>query len=490
MHGIIYNNSDRRSVGSHRIAHSLRNQGFSIEVVDFFGDWSLKQLKRFFRKEKRQDTKFIGISNLFHHTFNADQEAFMRWIRLTYPEIYIICGSQSLPKFPNKYIDYYIHGYGEAGLKRLLGWLFSNGKKPTLYYHNAGHRWIDNQNLLLANNDYPSVPQKMPLVYYTERDYLEPWEPVGIEFSRGCKFKCSFCNFPFLGVKEDYTRSTEGLELQLKHTYDNFGVSRYYVSDETFNDSVAKIRKYADLIQTLDFQPEFTGFIRPDLMISRKHDKEELLRMGFIGHFYGIETFNQKTGKAVGKGMDPEKMKDGLLDAKEYFTKNGSGRYKGTTSFIVGLPYEDFNSLDNTKKWLKENWQDQAVTQWALEIPIKGSGSNSTITRDYTSFGYKEINIRNEGTDDIENATFEARERTMPWKNEFMDVYKAAKYSVNWQKEIHKAHTLDNWDIFLDFDNPKFKKDILTMTEPQADKCIERFQKKWVDAYIQKKLNQ
>ena len=77
--------------------------------------------------------------------------------------------------------------------------------------------------------------------------------------------------------------------------------------------------------------------------------------MGFWAHYYGIETYNEKAGRVIGKGMDRDRMKQGLIDIKDYFWKE-VGRYRSTTSLIVGLPYETRQSLFDGLDWHKENF--------------------------------------------------------------------------------------------------------------------------------------
>ena len=71
---------------------------------------------------------------------------------------------------------------------------------------------------------------------------------LSFETSRGCRFKCSYCNFPILGVKDDYTRDADDFDTNLRRNYDDWGVTEYIITDDTFNDYVEKIRKYADRV--------------------------------------------------------------------------------------------------------------------------------------------------------------------------------------------------------------------------------------------------
>jgi radical SAM superfamily enzyme YgiQ (UPF0313 family) len=170
----------------------------------------------------------------------------------------------------------------------------------------------------------------------------------------------------------------------MKYNYDNFGIDRYYVADETFNDRVEKIRKFADVTEKLTFDPFFSGFIRADLM-SVPGQIEELQRLNFGGQYYGIETFHRPSGKVVGKGADPEKVKQLMLDCRTYFRKHNS-LYRGTISLIVGLPFEMKETLEQSFRWLRKNWH----TEGLIVFPLVVEDTDLSPESDYTnlsSFG-------------------------------------------------------------------------------------------------------
>jgi radical SAM superfamily enzyme YgiQ (UPF0313 family) len=106
------------------------------------------------------------------------------------------------------------------------------------------------------------------------------------------------------------------------------------------------------------------------------------------GQFYGIETLNHRTGKLIGKGLNPKYSKELLLKIREYFLKN-LGRYRGTVSMIAGLPHESIDSMRDSNNWLLENWSDQNVHWWPLQI-VK-NGTMSAMGQDFTKYGYKEM---------------------------------------------------------------------------------------------------
>jgi hypothetical protein len=416
-HGLLFNVTEHsylsRSVGIYRIAHYLREHGLDIEVIDYANHWTLLELQELFKLRYTTDTKFIGFSHMFS-MWAVVLEDFCAWVKLNYPHVSIISGSSVNPAFSSNYIDYYIKGFGELAIVKLLNYIISNGGKPQFVF-GARNKIID------ANATCPAYPMSSLMVKYEDRDFIEPHETLGIEFARGCKFKCHFCNFPVIGVKGDYSRDADDARIQLQDAYDRFGVTKYTVADETFNDRHEKITKFADVIESLDFDPWFVGYIRADLLITRKEDKEELLRMNFLGHFYGVETFNKQAAKAVGKGFDSDKMMSGLVNIKRYYNTH-SEQYRGTLGLIIGLPHEPINSIRTTKQWLIDNWQQEAFTVYPLNIPKGNTVKESIISQDFQKYGYTETNS-NSKLNKIGILYNNNNNDFVMWENEHMDVH-------------------------------------------------------------------
>lgn len=405
-----------RSVGVYRIATYLREHNWDVEVIDFASEWSLSELQQLCKSRIDSATKFLGFSHMYS-VWSDILESFTQWMKNEYPEIILISGSGIAPQFKANYIDYYIQGFGENAIIELLQYLFSNGLRPRFSIHRANNRPI-----IAANEQYPSFPLKSLKILYEKRDYLESHEWLGIEFSRGCKFSCDFCNFPVLGVRGDYTRDADDFEYQMRDAYDRYGITNYLVADETFNDRTEKITKFADAVQKLNFEPWFTGFIRPDLLVKHVKQREELLRMHFLGHHYGIESFNYDAVKSVGKGTHPDKIKQGILEVKKYFESHGSNRYRTLLTFIIGLPGESAASWDDTTEWLIDNWQGQSFTPFVLEIPLGELNRKSKMSLDYEKYGFREYKGV---TKELQYKQARVSNEVLIWENDNLDYYKA-----------------------------------------------------------------
>ena len=107
------------------------------------------------------------------------------------------------------------------------------------------------------------------------------------------------------------------------------GVTEYIITDDTFNDYVEKIRKYADRVEQMPFTPNFTGYVRADLLTMRKGDLEEMLGCdSIVTSMVSKHKTTNQVQNGIGKGGKPEKILPGIL-------RNGKEHFLNTTGSIV-----------------------------------------------------------------------------------------------------------------------------------------------------------
>lgn len=483
-HALIFSLGSRdairgRTSGVYRVATEMRSLGWDVEVVDFFYFWSLEQLKELCNSRITTDTKFIGFSHIFTE-WPQLAEDLCAWIKEQHPDIIILFGSNAYQDLKSKYIDYYMSGYGEVALKVFLEWKFSNGPRPIITP-------VDNNRVILAQTHYTAAPWKNPIILYEDRDFIEPYEFLGVEFSRGCKFKCAYCNFPMLGVRGDWSRDTDNFELQMRDAYDRFGTHRYVVSDETFNDRTEKIEKFANVVETLPFEPFFNAHIRGDLLVARPQDKEQLLRMGVRAHFYGVESFNHESAKVCGKGMESERLKQGLLDIREYFQTHGNGLYRGTIALIAGLPFETEEKIAESYQWLLDNWMDQSMMINPLDIYKNSAMNQSKFEQNYEKYGYRDMAEEDiVGWDESSLASGPGFvSNVVIWENDYTNYFKIRKLV----KDLRQNGFHDFKQISFNLSGDLSGKDLnhmMTLTGHQLNKEQHRA---FADRYIERKLS-
>jgi radical SAM superfamily enzyme YgiQ (UPF0313 family) len=486
----IEERSHTRSLGPYRIAHWLRENGWDAEVIDYCAHWSHEELTELCLSRITNETKFVGFSSLFTG-WTQHIEFFSQFLQKFYPHIVQISGSSSLPNADMTCVDYHIYGFGEHAIDKLLQYLFSNGEEPkNIEYFNTK---------LIDASHYPAYPLNDYTVLYEDRDYLQPWEFLSIETGRGCKFKCSFCNFSVLGVKGDYSTSQDSFEKQMKINYDRWGIKNYVIAEETFNDRTEKVEKFSKVVKKLDFEPWFAAYIRADLLISRKSEMEYLADMNVFGQFYGVESFNQKTAKAIKKGMDRGKMKDGLLNVKEYFEKNHN-KYRGNISLIVGAPYEEKESLDDSLDWLVNNWKSQSFTAYPLGIPVYGR--QSILSGSYEQNEYEEVSIdelyqkHDKAYVDkvikknyiIQNGKI-VEKKWLMWKNKQMDVVEAFQIHDKMYDVMKKEKFKKSTFAVAEFSGKKSTIEDKLKLDVNFVKKFRNEELQWVEEYKEKKLS-
>jgi len=512
-HGIIFAvrvTQHERSSGAHRIASFLRSHGWDIEVVDFAAHWPLPQLTEFINSRTTSKTIFYGFSTFFNY-WNKNLDFITAFMKRKHPNVKTILGGSNVALTKASNIDYWVDSYGEFAMLELIKYLIGNGPGPNFDLHYMGSK-----KLIKSNTFYPAYPMPSYANILEKRDFVESYEWLTTEFSRGCIFNCSFCNFPVLGVKGDYSRTQEDFEKEMRYNYDEFGVKHYYVADETFNDRTDKIIKFADVAEKLEFRPFFSSFIRPDLLVSRKQDWEHILRLNMGGHYYGIESFNHESAKVIKKGMNPDKVKSGLLDFEKYMNDNNVF-YRATISLISGLPYETRESFEETINWMMHYWSNQSQVVFPLDVEdiddndINGYTNVSEMGKNLKKFGirrmqppypkdirYKRFNavdkgIYNEPLYDWKSGNY-FHEKYI-WEHDTMNVFEAIELAWRFQYMGHHFKA-DNWQLGIPFfyqeiHGREIKEitDIKDMNKVDAGLSKLSIFNKFLEKYINKKLN-
>ena len=127
------------------------------------------------------------------------------------------------------------------------------------------------------------------------------------------------------------------------YNYETFGTTNYMFMDETTNDSMEKAEYLLDITSSLPFNISWGGYARLDLYYSNPEMAAMMQETGLAHTFFGIETLNKKTGSAVGKGLDPDKVKQTLITLKDKWKSD----VRITAGLMTGLPYETKDTLKN-----------------------------------------------------------------------------------------------------------------------------------------------
>ena len=469
-----------KTFGAHKVAHELRMHGYDVLVVNYMDEFSIDELQAIVRATVSDQTLFVGTSNTFigfgknlnvrgikvdskpvpHDMLlpggREDEKKFVDLIKTINPNCKIVSGGARTSMIcANPLIDYAVVGYADQSIVDLADHL-SKGTPLTKRNHKslAGVTVINDD--LAPDFDF----NNSTMTWQKDDDIIIPGEILPLELSRGCIFACKFCNFRLNGKKAfDYVKDPEIIYRELVDNYNNFRITKYRVLDDTFNDIQDKLDIMTDIVKRLPFKPLFGGYARVDLMTAHPHTIAQMVDMGFRSMYFGIETLNRKTGSAIGKGGDPDKIVETIQQIKKTY-----GDYVALTgSFIVGLPYETKQSVQNSmRRLISGEIPLDFVTYYPLTIMRRGGSMwESAFDLDLQKYGYRED----------QDSEF-LKSGAVQWKNDYMSYFEAISLSSEFQREFMRKRDpvgKNATDQLLyngsDFVDTKYKKQLFQLLD-------------------------
>jgi radical SAM superfamily enzyme YgiQ (UPF0313 family) len=422
-----------RPLGPYRLRSACAKSGYNVKVIDFGFSLNSDQMLSVLKSLISDKTLVLGLSSAWM-AFNdkANQwftlEFFARFKSL-FPRIKIVVGgTRNISKHLSYDIaDWRFTGFSDISFPLLLDKL--SGKDVNL-------KFILDKNLKkVIHSDQQYIVENMDDIEteLLQEDNFLKYQPFTIELSRGCIFKCAFCSHPFLGKKSyEYIRTPESIARELKRNYELFGMTKYMLADDTFNDSMEKLDR---LDQALEISGvpnfEFTCYLRGELLATKPEMIPKLKHLGLRGYHIGLESFNPTARKAIGKGMDVEKVLDAVRNL------NSNSKARGHTSIILGLPEDTEEDFYKWEEYLEQNVDSlfQSWRHYALGLTKPQDGTTySLIEQDPTKYGYTTWTDNNE--------------QFYNWAHSSGMTYEqAVTISSKLNDQAHKYWKLGGWDV-------------------------------------------
>lgn len=434
-----------RTTGAHRIATLLRKEGIVVDVLDFFNSWTPEELNKILNAHP---INFLGLSLGLGKLNTEKTNYFICKAREFNPDIKVIVGGGQALTDTFDGIDLYFRGFADGAISDIVEYL------KTGYYNTQALAKVsvhETRTVVDCNKHYMTFDLSNLKTEYIDTDFLHHDENLGLETSRGCIFKCKFCNFALIGKKKnDYIRSKEDIKSELIENHARWGIKKYSITDDTFNDNEIKVDMLYEISQEVDFELSFMCYARADLLHARPGSLDKMVKAGVKGMHFGIETLSLESSKLIGKGFSGEPLKNYLREIKKTYPD-----LHLTGSFIIGLPKETIEESErNIHQMLDENLLD-ATPIFQLAIP-KNSGAFSDLSEfslTWDKHGYEELS--EEELKDLltlpkyklfKDMNIErVRKEEILWKNSYMNILDAALAAGRIKK---KADTLSGWHRF------------------------------------------
>lgn len=443
-HGIILGGNRSlvggRNIAGFRLRTAAKKHGYNILPIDSSVVLTQLELENLLDKVITKDTLMIGISTVWLNsyekgTINWLNDSFFQNIKTKFPHVSMVSGGPAGKWVEGshliyEHIDWNFNGFSDISFPKFLDLLSGKKNHGLMYMPNRDGKKIVNSDV--THKIYN--PDDIETVFELEDGFL-PHQPLPLEVSRGCIFRCSFCNHPFQGAKDpdDYIRSVDSISSELRRNYDLFGTTRYSIMDDTFNDSIEKLdrlRRAIDKSKIPSF--EFMSYIKPELLATKPEMIPILKDLGIASGFSGIESFHKTARKAIKKGMDIERV----LEAIELL-KSSTGCTMHA-SFIVGLPGESLDDIYRTHNFLRSK-DNRHFNSWIFQ-PMG-------IYYDSDLNGFSEIDKNPEkfGYEIIEKTP----ESFAIWKSPFMSRARAISFCKYLNSSSLKHQRIAGWDLPL-----------------------------------------
>lgn len=479
-----------RTNGAHRVAGLMRNQGLNVEVIDFFNSWEERELEKVLTSFRPD---FVGLSFGLGQLNDVKVNNFISLAKKVNPDTKIIAGGNQVLFNSIKNIDLHFKGFADGAVGDIVEYLRTGVYPNSLLVKDIDLGVV--KKVVDCNHYYARFDLSNLRTNYTANDFLSPHENLTLETSRGCIFKCKFCNFPLIGKnKNDYIRTKEDLKQEIIDNYNTYGISQYSITDDTFNDNEIKVNNLYEISQEIDFDLKFMCYARIDLLHARPGSLDKMIKFGVRGMFLGIESLNPETSKLIGKGFTGDKLLNYLKEIKQQYPK-----LHITGSYIIGLPKESIEqSRFNINFAIDEGLVDSSP-MYALHIPKKTGGVDVSIfSQEWDQYGYIEM-----GLDEVydlvnqpkysafKNADYETiSKHAVIWKNEHMNIFDAQIAAQQIRKEIEPKIVMGGWNCFAAAYTGIPVDELLQLKRPEWDwEYTKKSAKDFVDDYKRKKLS-
>ena len=477
MNAIFWNESPTlrtttRSIGSYKIAHWIRKHGYDCQVIDFISKMEEQYLYANTVKFISKETKILGISTTFLcnssktwpdgtvSRFPKHVVDVVKRIKFEFPHLKIVLGGYASDKLymfglPDATVMSYTNAVEDIFLELLEHYL--TGSEPPNSEIAKDYIGISDSSNLPVRPIYSSAKKPKYKIetddfIWQDRDLIIPQETLPLDISRGCIFTCRFCQYPHLGKKKlDYIRGMEFLKNEIVSNYNKFGTTRYILLDDTFNDTVDKLKAFNDMTATLPFKITYTTYLRADL-IDRFPDMAYMLKeSGLFGAVHGLESLHPYASNLMGKAWSGKK-------AKEFIPKLFHDIWKGEVAqelnFIIGLPKETKEDILSTVKWFEDNKlysiflntlgvskQGNKNNMWTISSEFERNAEKYGIMFDNNDVWYNETWTQKEAA----VLTNSLKQRRDLLKNETWDIQNLL--TIGYTREFILNTTLENFDL-------------------------------------------
>jgi radical SAM superfamily enzyme YgiQ (UPF0313 family) len=262
------------------------------------------------------------------------------------PEAKIVLGGPHVHLYPTEtialdHVDCLVLGEGEGSFARLLECIDDPAalhQVPGLVFRDNGAVVQTAAPSLIEDLDALPFPARHLVPYRKYNSLLTKGDVATTVFtSRGCPFKCRFCDRPHLGHRFR-ARSPQSVVDELEVCV-KMGIEDFLIYDDTFTSNRQRAKDICDEIVRRNLDIGFDIRARVDTI-----DEELVLKLkqaGCTGIHYGVEAGTERVLKVLNKGIT-------ISQVQQAFAMTRKQGIAVLAYFMIGNPTETLEEIQTT----------------------------------------------------------------------------------------------------------------------------------------------
>ena len=334
------------------IAAVLREDGNEVEVLD--GDVDGLTIEEMAERILAGRPDLVGLSLMTPQLIPALEVAAR--LKAARPELPVVLGGAHLDSTQEDVFemadcfDFAVYNEGELPMREVVKRMRELGPSPlapclegveNVIYRGAG-------GAVVKNAERPFIPDLdvLPSVDYDMVDITKYTIPtmkgrfvISMMLSRGCPFKCTFCDAPLTMGKKLRFWSLDRIMADIRHEVEKYGCRNFVFKDSTFTANKKWTDRFCDrlIAEGLDIKWRCNtrvNLVPPPLL-------EKMAKAGCYVINFGVESGDPGILKRIEKEVDIE----AVYDAHRRCRKLGIRTY---ATFLVGNPGETDETVRRT----------------------------------------------------------------------------------------------------------------------------------------------
>jgi len=405
------------------VAAAFEAAGAEVKIFDYIVSGYTKENLKKQLESFRPDA--VGATSVTMTFYDAQQ--ILRDVKNYNPEIITMMGGphvsfmapDTLRQYPD--IDLIVIGEGEDTIAELTPVLKQQSKWRDIRgiaYRNGDEIIITGKRDFIADIDRIPLPARhlLPISRYRALGF-----PVSMITGRGCPYSCIFC----LGRKmvgSKVRKRKAKLVLDEIEKIIGYGFDRINIADDLFTTDKERVKEICAGIKERSLNLKWSAFARVDTVSQEVFDL--MAAAGCDSVSFGVETGNPEMLKRIKKGIKLEQV----YSAVKMCQQAGMIAHE---SFIIGLPGETKDTLQETEKFAKST---KALYGYHFLAPFPGTTVREKI-QDYDL----EILTDNWSRYDANDAIVKTSSLLPQDMNEFGARYDE-EMEADWNKILKKYH--------------------------------------------------